>query len=63
MTPMSPERIGGLIEVPELTACLTLNKGDFIRTGARGLSRLSKGHSGSRFPATRNLGRCPGIDG
>jgi hypothetical protein len=36
MTPMSPERIGGLIEVPALAACLTLNKGDFIRTGVRG---------------------------
>ena len=41
MTPMSPERIGGLIEVPELTACLTLNKGDFIRTGARGATYLA----------------------
>ena len=40
MTPMSPERIGGLIEVPALAACLTLNKGDFIRTGARGASYL-----------------------
>jgi hypothetical protein len=36
MTPMFPERIGGLIEVPALAACLTLNKGDFIRAGARG---------------------------
>jgi hypothetical protein len=40
MTPMSPERIGGLIEVPALAACLTLNKGDFIRTGTRGASYL-----------------------
>jgi hypothetical protein len=37
---MSPERIGGLIEVPALAACLTLNKGDFIRTGARGANYL-----------------------
>jgi hypothetical protein len=36
LTPSAPERVGGLIEVPELAACLTLNKGDFIRTGARG---------------------------
>jgi hypothetical protein len=40
MTPMSPERIGGLIEVPALAACLTLNKGDFIRTGVRGATYL-----------------------
>ena len=36
ITPNASERIGGLIEVPGLAACLTLNKGDFIRTGARG---------------------------
>jgi hypothetical protein len=41
MTPTSPERIGGVIEVPELAACLTLNKGDFIRTGARGATYLA----------------------
>ena len=41
MTPMSPERIGGFIEVPELAACLTLNKGDFIRAGARGAIYLA----------------------
>jgi hypothetical protein len=41
LTPSAPERVGGLIEVPELAACLTLNKGDFIRTGARGASYLA----------------------
>jgi hypothetical protein len=41
MAPQAAERIGGLIEVPELAACLTLNKGDFIRTGARGASYLA----------------------
>jgi hypothetical protein len=41
MTPAAPERIAGLIEVPELAACLTLNKGDFIRTGSRGGIYLS----------------------
>jgi hypothetical protein len=41
LTPAVPERVGGLIEVPELAACLTLNKGDFIRTGARGGSYLA----------------------
>jgi hypothetical protein len=41
MTPAAPERIAGLIEVPELAACLTLNKGDFIRTGSRGGTYLA----------------------
>lgn len=41
MTPSAPERTGGLIEVPELAGCLTLNKGDFIRTGARGATYLA----------------------
>jgi hypothetical protein len=36
MTPLSPERVCGLIEVPALAGCLTLNKADFIRAGARG---------------------------
>jgi histidine kinase/DNA gyrase B/HSP90-like ATPase len=40
MTPNAAERIGGLIEVPGLAACLTLNKGDFIRTGVRGATYL-----------------------
>lgn len=41
LTPSAPERVGGLIEVPELAASLTLNKGDFIRTGARGAAYLA----------------------
>jgi hypothetical protein len=41
ITSSAPERIGGLIEVPELAACLTLNKGDFIRVGARGATYLA----------------------
>ena len=41
LTPSTPERVGGLIEVPELAACLTLNKGDFIRVGARGATYLA----------------------
>ena len=40
MTPAAGERVGGLIEVPELAACLTLNKGDFIRVGPRGATYL-----------------------
>lgn len=40
-TPADPDRIGGLIEVPPLAECLTLNKVDFIRAGARGATYLS----------------------
>jgi len=40
-TPATPERVGGLIEVPGLAGCLTLNKADFIRTGSRGASYLA----------------------
>jgi hypothetical protein len=36
MTPAVPDRVGGLIEAPALAECLTLNKADFIRSGARG---------------------------
>ena len=36
VTPAASDRIGGIIEVPELAGCLTLNKSDFIRTGPRG---------------------------
>ncbi len=41
ISPTAPERIGGVIEVPMLAASLTLNKGDFIRSGARGAAYLS----------------------
>jgi len=41
LTPQARERISGLIEVPDLAACLTLNKGDFIRVGARGATYLA----------------------
>jgi hypothetical protein len=39
--PHTPERIGGVIEVPSLAASLTLNKGDFIRVGTRGAAYLA----------------------
>jgi len=39
--PAAPEQIGGLIEVPALAECLTLNKADFIRAGSRGATYLS----------------------
>lgn len=41
LTAASPDRIGGLIEAPELAAVLTLNKGDFIRSGRRGVTYLA----------------------
>ncbi len=41
ITPKASERIGGVIEVPALAAALTLNKGDFIRSGARGAAYLA----------------------
>ncbi|HYB72684.1 MAG TPA: ATP-binding protein [Candidatus Sulfotelmatobacter sp.] len=41
VTPEARDRIGGLIEAPALAACLTLNKGDFIRVGARGAIYLA----------------------
>ncbi len=40
LTPVTPQCVGGLIEVPALAACLTLNKGDFIRVGPRGAMYL-----------------------
>lgn len=41
LTPAAANCVGGIIEVPELAACLTLNKGDFIRSGSRGATYLS----------------------
>jgi len=41
VAPPAHAHIGGLIEVPELAACLTLSKNDFIRTGTRGASYLA----------------------
>ena len=41
VTSLQSERINGLIEVPDLAASLTLNKGDFIRTGTRGAVYLA----------------------
>ena len=40
LTPSAGDCVGGIIEVPELAACLTLNKGDFIRAGDRGATYL-----------------------
>ena len=41
LTPTARAHISGLIEVPDLAACLTLSKNDFIRTGPRGGSYLA----------------------
>jgi hypothetical protein len=41
LVPASPDRVGGLIEVPALAQALTLNKADFIRTGPRGAVYLA----------------------
>ncbi|HJU04576.1 MAG TPA: ATP-binding protein, partial [Nitrospiraceae bacterium] len=41
LTPATPDRLGGMIEAPALAACLTLNKGDFIRVGQRGAIYLA----------------------
>lgn len=41
LAPASPERIGGLVEVPDLAQALTLNKADFIRAGTRGAIYLA----------------------
>jgi hypothetical protein len=36
LAPADAERVSGLVEVPGLAECLTLNKADFIRSGPRG---------------------------
>jgi hypothetical protein len=41
LTPVGFEHVGGLIEVPSLAECLTLNKADFIRGGPRGATYLA----------------------
>jgi hypothetical protein len=41
VTPADADRIEGIIEVPALADALTLNKGDFLRHGARGALFLS----------------------
>jgi hypothetical protein len=41
LTPATPSRVSGLVEAPDLAACLTLSKNDFIRTGARGAAYLA----------------------
>jgi hypothetical protein len=41
VAPAEPGAVVGLIEVPALAECLTLNKADFIKTGPRGATYLA----------------------
>jgi len=41
LAPADPELVGGLVEAPGLAESLTLNKGDFIRQGSRGITYLA----------------------
>ena len=41
LAPQHADGITGLVECPALAACLTLNKGDFVRSGARGATYLA----------------------
>ena len=41
LTPAAPFRITALVEAPDLAACLTLSKNDFIRSGPRGAVYLT----------------------
>jgi len=41
LAPAAPDFVGGLVEAPGLAESLTLNKGDFIRQGSRGITYLA----------------------
>ncbi|CAN5484948.1 MAG: ATP-binding protein [Acidobacteria bacterium] len=41
LTPATPFRISAVVEAPDLAACLTLSKNDFVRTGPRGATYLA----------------------
>jgi len=41
LTCASPSLVAGLVEAPGLAAVLTLNKGDFVRAGRRGMTYLA----------------------
>ncbi len=41
LAPAARAQMRGLVEAPDLAACLTLSKSDFIRTGPRGASYLA----------------------
>jgi hypothetical protein len=41
LAPSAAEHVRGIIEIPALAECLTLNKADFIRSGSRGATYLA----------------------
>jgi hypothetical protein len=41
LTSSSPGLVAGLVEAPGLSVALTLNKGDFVRAGRRGITYLA----------------------
>lgn len=41
LAPTAPFRVSGIVEAPDLAACLTLSKNDFIRSGPRGATYLA----------------------
>jgi len=41
LSPAAVDRVSGLIEVPALASSLTLNKGDFLRSGPRGATYMA----------------------
>ncbi len=55
----SPGLVGGLIEAPGLSAALTLNKGDFVRAGRRGITYLAlpEGPPGGGAGPAHRVGR------
>ena len=56
LTPAAPDRVGGLVEVPALAECLTLNKADFIRVGpaARSISPTGRRSRRQWPPSSRH---------
>lgn len=41
LTPATSVRASGLVETPDLAACLTLSKNDFVKSGSRGATYLA----------------------
>ena len=64
VSPAQPDRVAGLIESPSLAECLTLNKADFIRVGARGAVYLAHRKAIQQTVATQLAawGDAPGDD-
>ena len=62
LRPSHSDQLTGLIEVPALAECLTLNKADFIRTGSRGALYLAyrKAIQEALAPHLARWGAAPG---